>query len=362
MAFEPDKVEEEEPSAIKKAARTLMGPLGSAADLYEKGSKATDKLLYRAGGYVTDQLANVTPPEVAAAAGYLTNLGGQVATTFGGGGAVNATVTPMVENLGKKVMVNALKPSPAEMKSGKGMEAAMTLLQSGANPTMGGVAKIRGMIDELNTEIQALVEKSGAKIKVGDIGREVASKINEKAVQNLPEGDISALRTAWEQFKNNPLLGATKDAPVNAAQEVPAEIIQKLKQGTYRALGNKPYERMMNPAGVEAEMALARGERIALADAIPGLENANSKESKLLNALDLAERRALADWTKNPGGLAYLVHNPKMFAGYLASRSTAFKALLAQYLYHHADPEQAARAASAGLAMSSGSAPQQPQQ
>jgi hypothetical protein len=59
----------------------------------------------------------------------------------------------------------------------------------------------------------------------------------------------------------------------------------------------------------------------------------NAKESQLINALDVAESRAYTALKNNPVGIAGLSSDPIQFAGMMADRSDAFKALIARMMY-----------------------------
>ena len=58
----------------------------------------------------------------------------------------------------------------------------------------------------------------------------------------------------------------------------------------------------------------------------------NAEESKMLNALNVAERRVLIDANKNPMGLSLLAGNPQKIAAFMADRSPLFKSLAARML------------------------------
>jgi hypothetical protein len=86
-------------------------------------------------------------------------------------------------------------------------------------------------------------------------------------------------------------------------------------------------------ASVEAQKALASGLRKGIGDKVEGVNTLNAEEARLLNTLEVAERRALMDLNKNPGGLALLTQNAEQFALFMADKSAAFKGLLSRMIY-----------------------------
>src|SRR3990167_10396587 len=103
-----------------------------------------------------------------------------------------------------------------------------------------------------------------------------------------------------------------------------------MKQGTYKAIGGKNYGELKG-AETEAQKALARGVKEEISSAVPNVAALNKREGNLLNALSVAERRALMDANKNPLGLGVL--NPATLALWLWDRSGWAKAMTARMLY-----------------------------
>lgn len=109
---------------------------------------------------------------------------------------------------------------------------------------------------------------------------------------------------------------------------MPVQVAQQLKQGTYKTLKGKYGE--VGSASTESQKALARGLKENIAEVVPGIGALNAEESRLFKTLGVAERRSLMDMNKNPLGLAALAGNPTGFAAFMADRSAAFKALVAR--------------------------------
>ena len=129
-----------------------------------------------------------------------------------------------------------------------------------------------------------------------------------------------------------------------------------MKQGTYKAIGGKNYGELKG-AETEAQKALARGLKEEISSAVPNVAALNKREGNLLNALSVAERRALMDANKNPLGLGVL--NPATLALWLWDRSGWAKAMTARMLYSGSEqiPATAARLAVTPALMQTGKPP-----
>jgi hypothetical protein len=93
----------------------------------------------------------------------------------------------------------------------------------------------------------------------------------------------------------------------------------------------------MGSADVEAQKTLARGLKEGIVKAEPQIAGLNEQESKLIKTLNVAERRALMQVNNNPAGMAWLTHDPKRWAAFVADKSSLFKSLLARMLYSGAE-------------------------
>lgn len=220
------------------------------------------------------------------------------------------------------LMTSALKPTLAQHQSGKAQTAVDTLLDEGINVTPGGVAKLQDKINSLNTEITSRVQASTKIIDKAEVAKRLDKVFSDFERQVTPTTDLVAIQRAYDDFMNHPLLNGN---------DIPVPLAQEMKQGTYRALGDKAYGELKG-ADMEAQKALARGLKEEIAKAVPEVHQLNAKESKLLDTLDVTERRALMDANKNPIGLGWLTTDPAKFAGWMTDRSPLFKSLVARML------------------------------
>ena len=225
----------------------------------------------------------------------------------------------------KALMRSALKPTEKMRNSGDADVAVQTLLDYGINPTNSGVNKLKGMIGDLNDQISAAIDKSGAKIDKDKVLNALAETRKKFANQVDPAGDLSAIDKVAEGFQGHPNYPGN-DLPIQAAQD--------LKQGTYRVLRGKYGE--AGSASTEAQKGLARGLKDEIASAAPEVGPLNAEESRLLKTLVVTERRALLDANKNPIDLgsvfALASGHPGVALGSLANSTAWSKAMAARGL------------------------------
>lgn len=316
-------------TALSAIVRGLpMGPAGPivqlGAESMRRGSELLDRAAYDAGGFVTDKAAKVMSPEAAAGLGVATNVAMQAVPTVLSGPAAARGAAPAITATGERLMQSALKPSLEALKSGKAAQAIETMLEEGINVSKGGVAKLRGKIDDLNAEITQAIANSAETVHKGRVARALIDTLQKFRNQVNPSADIKAIKASWDDFVNHPYL--------QKISEIPVEIAQQLKQGTYRSLGSKAYGEVKG-AEMEAQKALARGLKEGIAEKVPEVVGLNAKESQLLGALNLVERRALMELNKNQAGLATLAENPTAALAFMADRSALFKSIAARMIY-----------------------------
>jgi hypothetical protein len=223
------------------------------------------------------------------------------------------------EDSAKWLMQSALKPTLEQLKSGQAKTAVDTLLEYGINPTKKGVNILKNKIDDLNTQINERIANSTATISRNDVLTSLQKVKQRFGEQADPVSDLLAIEKTGENFA------------ASHPKQLSVQLAQKLKRGTYRALSGKYGEE--GAASVEAQKALASGLRKGIGDKVEGVNALNAEESKLLNTLEVTERRALMEMNKNPAGIALLTQSPEQFALFMADKSAAFKGLLARMIY-----------------------------
>lgn len=313
--FVPDEAPPKETGVLdflNAATRFTPPRLGLEANKFL--SDAMDKLAYRAGGAVTDVTGS---PE----AGFAANVGVQAMPMLAGGQLAKAAA-PAIEAGARKLMGSAAKPTLEQWKSGEAKRAIDTLFAEGLNPTEGGVEVLKKKISGLNDEIDKAISGSTETVTAGNAGKPLLDTLKRFQNQVAPQDDLSAIAKVWSMYRDHPALGGKTDMPVQLAQQ--------LKQGTYRQIDKKYGE--LGAAETEAQKAIARGLKEEIATKVPEVAPLNAKESELINTLNVIERRAMLDLNKNPMSIALLAHNPASFAAFMADKSALFKSLMARML------------------------------
>lgn len=330
MPFVPDAASRFVPDQEATPAQATPQTYSMFDEMGRVGEGLT-KSAYKIGGAVTD--ATKSP-----AAGYLANVFAQAIPTLLGGQLAKGAAPPL-EWTAKALMQSAIKPSPADLLTGKAAKAVGTLLDEGINPTVGGMNKLRGMAETQNAKVADLLSNTGGTLsKEAAAGRiqDVVSKA--EALHPIPQEVLPTIEKVYTGFMQNGLV--PKNIPVEQAQALKQEIYRMMKYGELKA--DLPKE--------AAYKALGRGLKEELETSVPGVKALNARASELWNALNVSERRALLDLNRNPLNIGVLAHSPAMFATYMADKSAAFKGIIARGLYAGKEqlPATAARLGIAG--------------
>ena len=233
------------------------------------------------------------------------------------------------QRIPERLMQSAIKPTTADLRTGKAKQAVQTMLEEGVNPTMQrtifgrGLDTLKEKVGSLNNQIADIIQNSKGNVSKSSV-LSYLDDLERKAMQQVnPASDLKAIQNVRDEFISHPLA---------QGETIPVQLAQKLKSGTYKAVGAKSYGELGSTA-TEAQKQLARGlkEEVALAE--PSVAALNAQESTLLNALNVSERRALQELNNNPLSLSLLANDPKAAVAFMADKSGAFKALLARILY-----------------------------
>ena len=248
-------------------------------------------------------------------------VGGALPGVVKAGGELGSMAASGMSAGARRLMQSALKPTIAQRKSGDAAAAVEVMLQNGINPSVGGVGKLRDLIDVLNDQVKDKIANSGASVSKQKVVGALSDVEKQFGNQVSPTADLAAIRGTADDFINHPNF---------VGDAIPVQAAQAMKQGTYKVLSKKFGQ--MGSADTEAQKALARGLKEQIADAVPGIAGLNAQESQMIRALDVVERRALMDLNKNPVGLAALAHSPTAWAAMMADKSALFKSLSARML------------------------------
>lgn len=300
-----------------------MTPQSLALKGMQKGFEGYDEATKKAGELTSEAASALgASPELAGVAGAGVYTAGQMV----GGAGLGSSAKPALEKFAEKSMSSALHPSATDVLSGDAAKAIKTMLDENINVTKSGIEKLQSKITELNNEIKDKIASSDAVVDKNKLSRYMDDLTNRFLNQVNPRADIKAIKDAWNEFVNHPLLQSINEIPVQTAQ--------KLKQGTYQQLSDKAYGEI-GTASTEAQKTLARGLKEQIAEQVPAVAQLNKKESELLNALTIAEKKALLDVAKDPAMLAAMHHSPQFIAAESLGKSAAFKSTLANIVYRN---------------------------
>ena len=304
--------------AIAKFAPALQSggfSLGNAAT----GSKLANALIRGTSGAITGgaQVGMIDPEKADTGMMIAAAIPVAGAAAAGAGHAIGSGF-----NAGaKKLMQSALKPTIEQLRTGKAGRAVETLLDEGINPTRGGVEKLRGIIGNINDDVASRIQGSTASVDKQKVMDALNQTRDQFSKQVAPTSDIAAISGVADDFAAHPMI---------KGDSIPVQLAQMLKQGTYKTLSKKYGQ--IGSAETEAQKALARGLKEGISKAVPEVAALNARESALINAMTVAERRALMDANKNPMGLALLANHPATWAAFMADKSALFKSLAGRLL------------------------------
>lgn len=293
---------------------------GVPSFVHELGGKATD-LASTAG----------LPPEVSAGVGAGANFAANAIPAFlTSGKFAVAPVAPVLAGPAKRILQSAVKPGAADIRSKAADRALGTMLEENIYPTAGGMEKTSRIAGELEKQVQDAIAASPENVSVAAIGSRLRG-LYEKAMRQVnPQADLAAIRASWDEFVKSPL--------IKGKTEIPVQLAQDLKKGTYRSLAGKYGE--IGSTSTEAQKALARGAREEVASKVPEVTELLKREAALMNVKDVAATRALQSGNNNLLGLAALrLDHPLSAISFWADRWPALKAFLAMQLYGGSKPQ-----------------------
>jgi hypothetical protein len=234
------------------------------------------------------------------------------------------------QTIPERLMQASLKPLQKQLESGQAKTAIQTLLKEDVNPTLTktifgkGIDTLQAKVDTLNSQIVDIIKNSKQTVNKSEVVAYL-DDLEKNALNNaLPAGDLAAIQAARQEFLSHPLL--------KNIEEIPVQLAQKLKVGTYKSLGEKAYGELKG-ATIESGKTLARGLKDLIGKAEPGVLGLNKESQALYDTLDVAERRALMEANKDIAGLSTLSKDMKNQIAMMADRSANFKALLARTIY-----------------------------
>lgn len=324
-----------------------FNPFMFAAEM--TGKAVSPENAYKAGGEVTDVATNLgASPEVAAGAGYITNVGIQAVPTILSGNIAKPAVASITKPLGRVSMWSAVKPAKEAQLSGDAAKAVETMLKEGVNVSAGGMKKLSGEVGQLSARVDDLInaaEKSGATVSKVSILKAFKDELKKIAGPLDSADDVAQAKGVLKRVLEDPRF---KDL-----DEIPIRMAQDLKSATYRSLGEKAYNQAdnMTTAKVNSLKSVVRGLKEGIERAEPAVMAPNKRMQELLNAIEVVEPRALMKGNQNFGGLSYLAENLPAAGGFILDRSSLAKSILGRFLYSGAPnvARDVTRAGTAGI-------------
>ncbi len=232
------------------------------------------------------------------------------------------------------LMTKAVKPAyKTAEKAIKNVEVprvVQTLLDEGINVTSGGIGKINTLMASTNKQLKNIIATSTAEASPAEVVNEVRPVMRKAMAQSAPSADKAAVRGVIDDF----VASHGRDA-AGVIKKIPVQRLQELKQGTYQSIGSRNFGETKGFA-LEAEKALARGEKKAIERAHPEVGPLNAREGRLIEAKDAVAKVVGQVGNRDMGGLAPLSSNPTGIIAYALSRSPAVKSMLARGLYKSA--------------------------
>jgi len=309
-------------------------PSGSLMDTIQSGISQVKELFPQnpqEKAALQQKIGNVKPEEYyQIAQNFLPAAGvGQVTTKLFPGMA--ETVSNVAkQTIPERLMQASLKPLQKQLESGQAKTAIQTLLKEDVNPTLTktifgkGIDTLQAKVDTLNSQIVDIIKNSKGTVNKSQVVAYLDDLEKNALNSALPAGDIAAIQAARQEFLAHPLL--------KNIEEIPIQLAQKLKVGTYKSLGEKAYGELKG-ATIESGKTLARGLKDLIGKAEPGVLGLNKESQALYDTLDVAERRAFMEANKDIAGLSTLSKDVKNQVAMMADRNANFKALLARTIY-----------------------------
>ena len=292
--------------------------------------------------------------------------GGKEALWQYGGGKVAkgvASLGPKLKDAGTSLLTRIAKPTNTLLENAgeewgkflpdRAKSMAQAFLDRGLRITKPQV--VAGQIDAAEDALSRKIAGSTKRAETQPAIDALQDAQQKRKYTSLPEKGQAAFEKAEAEFRRNPLISKDVRSQVTRARPSPTskygppvtntqiektgrdllptvtvQKMQKVKQGTYRDLGDAAYGEL-GSADREAAKQLARGQARAIEAAEPSVKPINEEIGKLIDLRDYAEEAGkrigntnpvslgaqIAVGTKSPGAAAALFERP-MFGEPLA--------------------------------------------
>ena len=201
------------------------------------------------------------------------------------GGAAKVAKSAIPKGYPRKAYESAVKFNTT-LSEAERAQLTQTALDAGIMPTIKGVEKLRNLITDLDNEITNALQirtKEGQVIPTAKLYKHFG-KVQTDALGDLMHEDaLKAVKKVKDQLGAKIRAGKTYMTPME---------VQRLKQGVYKRLKTAYASNKYDPAGVQAQKAVARAAKDALEDLFPDIKGMNKQEGEYIALLDAIERKA----------------------------------------------------------------------
>lgn len=290
-----------EPKTIggQNAAAVIGAPFEALSKFAQKGGEVASDVMGPGVGAAVNTLIQAAP------------------MALGGPSALSS----MTGKTSRSLMQSALKPTLADIQKGNAAQAVQTMLDEGLNVSPGGAAKLSDRVVSVNDAITDAIVNSQGRVNKNAVAGRLHDVVGRVEKQVNPASDVAAVEKAWNEFSDHPLI---------PGQDMSVQLAQEMKKNTYKGLKDKYGQ--LGSADVEAQKALARGLKEEIASAVPEVGPLNARESSLLSAQNILDRRVGMSANANPLGLPSIAPSAVRMVAGLLDRSDIVKSLLARAL------------------------------
>lgn len=323
-----------QPSVVDQAlAKRGLAPAPAViqdfAAIAPNPAESIGKMAYGAGGNVTDIAARAgLPPNIAALAGTVANLGVEGTAGAVAGGAAS----PLMKKGARVLMQSSLKPNLEARASGAAKEAIETALTHKGSPVVPGIAATEGgiegaqkVIGRLEGEINDILKNAPETVNKLEVLTRVKSAIDKFELTAKRPQNIKQIQEMVDDFWNQ--------AHIKDMTEIPVQLANKMKQAFYKELTArvKAYQPGASlTAYDEAQKNITRGLKEEVAKARPDVAPSLKQQSDLINFVTVAGPQIGREGNKNILGLGWLSPTMQQTAGWMLDRYPWFKSFLAR--------------------------------
>ncbi len=224
----------------------------------------------------------------------------------------------LVRGGAESMMEHAISPTLVDLQRKKVGPAIDTFLEKGIGPTKKGIAQLKNEGEILNDAAQSELARNGNKVLIRD--DVAANALHPLMNQEQRVGGYLSKRLRGIQDEYDTMAGFPRNIPIEQANDIKRNYQQQTKYG------------IATDGADDARKAIARELRLQIEQNAPGVAPINAEASKIWNAVNVGERRALLHGKEQPLGIGVLSGNPTLAAAYAAQRNPWILTRLAQML------------------------------